>query len=327
MKKFLVILGFVLSAVFLYLALKDTDLAKVRHAFGSARYWPMIPMFLSLLGFYWLKALRWSVLLSPSHKVSGTQLIPAMMAGAAGNNLLPAHFGELVRVYFAGKKFDIPKSTVLATLVVERLFDIITVLVIFSIALMAGEYSTKFYGGAVFLLVLAVVIMVVSALLTRYTGCFISFVETRMTFLSIGIRQKIAKQILDLSTGLMALRQRRLYLGVAMNSLFQWLFMAACLYFSLVAFDIDVSPMVAVVILGFTVVGLTLPTSPGFFGTIEYCYVLGLTTVGVDASTALSAAIFYHLPAWIGVTVIGLVLLRVYHFSLRESRAEIEGQL
>jgi len=325
LKKIIIILGFLLSAVFLVLAFKDTDFNEIKVAFKQANYWVMVPMFASLFGFYWLKAVRWSLLLSPAKKISGAQLVPAMMAGAAGNNLLPAHIGELVRVYFAGKKFDVSKSTVLATLVVERLFDLITVLVIFSIALLAGQYSGKFYWRAAFLLVTALLITIVSAVLTRYTERVVAFIENRVTFLSIEKRRGISQQVVNLSTGLLALRKGKLYPAVIANSLGQWLLQATCLYFSLLAFNIDVSPMVAIIILGFIVVGLTLPTSPGFFGTIEYCYVLALTAVGVNASTAISAAVFYHLPVWFVVTVIGLLLLRRYHFSLRESHAELTG--
>lgn len=324
LKKLFIIAGFFLSALFLFLALKDTDIGGIKQAFRNANYWTIAPMFLSMLGFYWLKALRWSVLLSPSYKVSGNQLVPAMMAGAAGNNLLPAHFGELVRVYFAGAKFSIPKSTVLATLVVERLFDIIIVLLMFSVALLAGGYSKVFYGSAVFLFVAALLILTTSIFVTRFNTRLVDFFENKLTFLSLSLRQKISGQFVNLSTGLSALGKKNLYLNVIVNSFVQWLCMAACFYFSLLAFDLDVSPWVGIVILGFTVVGLTLPTSPGFFGTIEYCYVLALTAVGVDATTAVSAAIFYHLPAWLGVTVIGLVLLRVYHFSFRD--AELEAQ-
>ena len=326
MKKLVIISGFVLSGLFLFLALKDTDIGGIKQAFREASYWPIIPMFVCLLGFYWLKALRWSVLLSPSYEVSGNQLVPAMMAGAAGNNLLPAHFGELVRVYFAGAKFSIPKSTVLATLVVERLFDIIVVLLMFSVALFAGGYSKVFYGSAVFLFSAALGILVMSILLTRFTAQFVDFFENRLTFLSLSLRQKISGQFVNLSTGLLALGKKNLYLNVIANSVVQWLCMAACFYFSLLAFDLDVSPLVGIVILGFTVVGLTLPTSPGFFGTIEYCYVLALTAVGVDATTAVSAAIFYHLPAWFGVTIIGVVLLRIYHFSFSDARLEEQRQ-
>ena len=126
--------------------------------------------------------------------------------------------------------------------------------------------------------------------------------------------------MINLSAGLSALSARNLYPEVIVNSIVQWLLMAACLYFSLLAFDIQASPFVGIIILGLTVAGLTLPTSPGFFGTIEYCFVLGLASIGVDASTALSAAIYYHVPAWISVTVCGLLLLRANNLSLNPEK-------
>ncbi len=271
-----------------------------------------------------MKASRWSVLLPPSYNATGAQLFPPMMAGVSGNNLLPAHLGELISIYFVGKKFGIPKSTVLATLIVERLFDLIAVLILFSVALLVGDYSTKFYVGAIFLLAAAVAISIVSALLSNYTNYFVNFVERRFTFFSVDTRRKISEQIVNLSSGLQALRERRVYWRVCINSFLQWLLIAGCFYFSLLAFSIDVSPMIAIVILGFIVVGLTLPTSPGFFGTIEYCYVLALTAVGVDASKALSAAIYYHLPTWVVITISGLLLLRYNKVSFSQVRSVTE---
>lgn len=322
MKKLVIVTGFVFSIFFLVLALKDTNFTEIRHAFSNAKLWPMVPMLLSLFGFYWLKAIRWSVLMSPTHTVPGMSLVPAMMAGAAGNNLLPAHFGELVRVYFAGNKFDIPKSTVFATLVVERLFDVITVLILFSIALLAGDYSRSIYATAAFLLVAGIVLSIGSVLLMLYTEPCARFIENKLTFIPLSIRLKISEQLVNLGTGLAALKAKNLYLKVMVNSIFQWLLMAACLYSSLLAFDIQASPFIGIIILGLTVAGLTLPTSPGFFGTIEYCFVLGLATLGVDASTALSIAIYYHVPAWISVTLCGLLLLKANNFSLKDPQVE-----
>lgn len=280
----------------------------------------MMPMLTCLFGFYWLKALRWSDLLSPSYAVSGVQLIPAMMAGAAGNNVLPAHFGEFVRIYFAGNKFNIPKSTVLATLMVERIFDVIAVLLIFSIAIFQGEFSGAILRAAHFLTIVAVAAIVLISLLTFRADACIRTIGQCIRFLGPGPSTKILDQLVNLTHGLSALKSGRLFIAVAANSLIQWLLMVACIYFALVAFSIDSALLVAMLVLGVLVAGLTLPTSPGFFGTMEYCFVLGLGTVGVDASTALSAAIYYHVPAWIFVTLTGLLLLRANRISLTSLR-------
>lgn len=318
MKKGLVLSGVCISGLFLWLALRHTNFSDIRQAFEDARLWPVFPMLACLFAFYWLKAIRWSVLLSPTHTVTSSSLVPAMMAGAAGNNLLPAHFGELVRVYFAGNKFGIPKSTVLATLVVERLFDIVSVLALLAVAFVTGDFATELYLAGAFLFFLAFIISLCGILLTYYSEQWIRFIQHDLSFLSPGVRQILAVQMQNLNVGLTALRTKNLYLTVLLNSLLQWSLMVGCIYCSLLAFDINGSPQVAIVILGLTVAGLSLPTSPGFFGTIEYCFVLGLATAGIEPSVAVSAAIYYHVPAWIIVTLTGVVLIRRNNYSLSQ---------
>jgi len=260
--------------------------------------------------------------LLPSHKVSGVALIPAMMAGAAGNNLLPAHFGEFVRVYFAGNKFSIPKSTVLATVMAERIFDVIAVLLIFSIAIVQGDFSGTIVRAAQFLLLVATVAIVMIVSMTFFADACLGFISRCLGFLGERYKTFILDELKKLTQGLSALKSPRLMASVAINSLMQWLLMVGCIYFSLIAFSIDPALHPAMLVLGILVAGLTLPTSPGFFGTMEYCFVLGLATVGVDASTALSAAIYYHVPAWVFVTLIGLALLRANRLSMSTMRSD-----
>ena len=269
-------------------------------------------MLLSHVAYYWLKVNRWSILLSPGNGINIRKLIPSMMVGAAGNNLLPAHMGELIRVYFSGEELGIPKSTVLATLIVERLFDIVAIIVLISISfLFMGDLSRQLLVAGLFLLVVAVIMWLASLLLSIYTSTCIKFIRERFTLVPTHGRERLIQQVINLSTGLTALRSRHLYFKVTALSLAQWLFMAGSIYLSLLAFDINVSPFYSIIILGLTVAGLTLPTSPGFFGTIEYCFVIGLAAVGVEANVAISVAIFYHVPVWATVTLVGLLLLRV----------------
>ena len=136
------------------------------------------------------------------------------------------------------------------------------------------------------------------------------------------LKQKIAAQVVNVGDGLSSLREGNLYLSLLLNSIVQWLLMAGCVYCAIYALQLDVSPLIAIVILGIIVAGLTLPTSPGFFGTIEYCFVLGLSTVGVDPSSALSAAIYYHIPVWLVVTLSGLLIVHLNRKSFRQLKNE-----
>ncbi len=322
MKKAVTIIGVLLSLLFLWLALRDTNIEEISHAFARAKVWPVVPMFVCLVLFYWLRALRWSALLSPSYGVTPAKLVPAMMAGAAGNNLLPAHFGEIIRVYYAGDRLGIPKSTVLATLVLERVLDIVIVLAMMAVAFFFGGFSQTFFTAGILLLAIAVIVGTGCAVLGLYTGWVVSLIRDRIPLLPPALREKIAQQVLNLGDGLATIKSGHLYLRIIGNSLMQWLLMAGCIYFALVAFMADVPPLLAVVILGFTVAGLALPTSPGFFGTIEYCFVLGFATIGVDSGIAISAAIYYHLPAWVIVTLGGLLIVHLNNMSFRQLQAE-----
>jgi hypothetical protein len=69
---------------------------------------------------------------------------------------------------------------------------------------------------------------------------------------------------------------------------------------------------------------LSLPSAPGFFGTVELCFVLGLKPYGIDAGQAFSAGIFYHVLAYVSVTGSGLFFLHRLGGSFRQIRGAAE---
>jgi len=219
MKKTAIYLGILLSGVFLWLALRNTNPADIKQAFARASLWPMIPMFTCLFGFYWLKAIRWRLLLSPVHPVTTGQLVPAMMAGAAGNNLLPAHLGEIVRIFYANNKLGIPKSTVLATLVLERVLDIIVVLGLLAFAFVAGDFSRVLVGAGGLLLLIAIVAGAFCVVLTLYNDRICTLLSHLLKPVSAQLRHKIIAQIRHLGSGLASLREGRLYWVVVASSM------------------------------------------------------------------------------------------------------------
>ena len=78
-------------------------------------------------------------------------------------------------------------------------------------------------------------------------------------------------------------------------------------------------PFAAVfVVVAFNVAGLSLPSTPGFFGTIELCFVLALRQYGVENESAVAAAIFWHLLAFTSTMVVSLVIVFRTGFSVRE---------
>jgi hypothetical protein len=310
MNKLMTAAGIALGGVLLWLALRGADLAGMTASLRSADPIPAIPLLVSAAAFYLLKAARWKDILSPTLRIRARELVPSMMAGAAGNNLLPAHMGEFVRAYILGHQHGVSKAALLATLAVERLFDIIAVLLLFSAALLSVDFAASLRPAMAFLLAVAIIGSATVYLLARHPDRMVGIARTLAGQLPAALAARVSALADRVVLGFRALHDPRLFLRILVNSVVQWALMSVCIYMALNAFAIDVPFQAAVVVLACVVAGLTLPTSPGYVGTIQYGFVLALAPFGVDSTQALAASLFYHTLLWVSVTATGLGYLR-----------------
>ena len=136
-----ILFGVAVSALCFWYSARNADWSEVKAGFATANYWTLPAILLLTFGFYWLKAQRWAMLLRPVMALSGKALFPPVMSGFAANNLLPAHLGELVRVAVVRQQFQVPVAAGLSTVVLERLFDVLAILLLFAAGLMVHRRS------------------------------------------------------------------------------------------------------------------------------------------------------------------------------------------
>ncbi len=121
-------LGLIAGLVFAYLAVRSVSLEELLNGFKNADYRYLLPcLVLTLLG-HALRALRWQFLMLSVRLVPFSRLFSALMIGYVVNSITPAHLGELVRAYVLGKREGMPASAVLASIVVERIVDVLSLL-------------------------------------------------------------------------------------------------------------------------------------------------------------------------------------------------------
>ena len=123
MKRWQFWLGVAVSVVFLWLALRGLDLALFWDALKHADYVWLIPGVLVYFGAVWARSWRWHYLLRNIKVVPVRELFPAVTIGYMGNNIYPARAGELLRAYVLKKDEGVSMSASVATIVVERIFD------------------------------------------------------------------------------------------------------------------------------------------------------------------------------------------------------------
>lgn len=322
-KRVLILLGVAISVVCLWLAFRGTNFADVGAALLGANAWLALPLLASQALFYWIKAIRWRMLLAPMTRTTTWRVVPSMMIGFMANNVLPAHLGEFVRMYLGARDLALNKAQVLATIVLERMFDFLSVVFFLAVVLTFGRgvpdgLATTGYVVAI----LGVASLMVAAIYIRWTDAFVAFVRRATAFLPAGLRAGLVRQLELGAVGLHAMKSPRLLLGIAVTSLLQWGLVGIGIYSSLLAVDVTVGYSAAFVVLAAVTFGVTLPAAPGFFGTIQLAFTLSLQPYGVVQSAAIAASVFFHVITYLAVTLTGLWFLRRSGFELRQVEAE-----
>ena len=134
MKKQLV-LGVLISAVFLYFSLRGLDFASVADGFRSLRYIYLLPVLFFLILLQVARSYRWGVILSPIEKVDQFSLFSITSVGLLALVAMPARIGELAKPYLINRKTGIRMSAAMGTVFIERVLDSLTILLIFFVVL------------------------------------------------------------------------------------------------------------------------------------------------------------------------------------------------
>ncbi|MFN8534992.1 MAG: lysylphosphatidylglycerol synthase transmembrane domain-containing protein [Dehalococcoidia bacterium] len=298
------------------------NVGRLWQALAQADYIWLIPAVAIFFVGVWLRAVRWGLLLRPIAAVPAIRLFPVIVLGFAANNVLPARAGELVRVHELFRREGISRSASLATILIERTFDGLTLLLLLGVVSLfvplADWFGLMLRAGAVIFLVL-VVIVTVLALGGRQSRTVAHALVRRLPG-SIGGR---IEGLLDLFlAGLAGVRSPGLLGLVALTSLAAWVVESGVYLCVMFAFSIDVPAYVALLVTSTANLAITLPSSQGGIGPFEFFAAQTLIAFGVPNTTATAYALVAHAAVLLPVIPLGgWVLWR----GLREGRATDSG--
>ncbi len=309
-------IGLVVSALALFLAVRGVDGRELLEAFSKVKLLYAIPLVLFLFLFYYLKLLRWQLLLSAaSTKPSRGDLAGPMVIGFAANNLLPFRIGELIRLLLAAKETQISKTTVLGSLIIERFFDISAILLLGALALtQIGKSSDSLPFQAYFTHV-ALACMMAILLISIFSHKIVSFLTYVLRILPVRWHSYLVARVQAFEKAFTPIRSPLQALILILNSILQWALLGAGIWVACIAAGCEIPVLGALYVLVLTVIGISIPSTPGFIGVIEYCFVLGLSAFGIEKEQALAAAVFYHVITWVGITSVGTFFVHRYALS------------
>lgn len=316
-------IGIAISAFCIWLSMRDVRPAEVWNALAQARPLGFVAVIgTSLLGF-WIRAVRWRPLLPPERTFTIDSLYSATMIGFMANNVLPLRLGEFVRAWALGRREGMSTSRVFATVVVERVVDMLTLIAILGIALLVHPLSAETEAGrltrlgARVLVITCVGLTTVIVLLERHPQLMMAVVERLTAALPVGARDRGRQAIGQFLAGLGLFRDVPRLLWVFLLSFLMFGVVVLGLHASLWALHIDVPWYGGLLMLVITAIGIMVPAAPGYIGTMNLASIAGLALFGIPKEVAVPFSWFYWAGQWLPVTVVGIWYLRREGLSLR----------
>lgn len=325
-KSLKLVVGLLISAVFMYFAFEKVNFSEMMQAFKKANYWYLIPSVAVMFVSYWLRAFRWRYLLAPVRKVPNQHLFSALLIGYMANSFLPAHLGEFIRAYLIGKREDIPSSCVFASIVIERIIDVMSLILVMGLTIIVFPFPDWVRRSGFIFLAVVVVLFALLVVMKKYRHKSMSFLSIFTRFLPQRLRERVENAFHSLLDGIEPLKKKNHYLKVFLLTALIWACYVASFYVVFFAFGFidtySLNWLAALVLLVMTTIGILVPSSPGYVGVYHFLCQLGLGLFSVPESESLSYAFVMHGINFFPIIIVGLILLGVNHISLKKLQDE-----
>ena len=287
--------------VSIYLAFRGINLQVLWKYIIEANYIYIIAPIPIMVLSHWVRAVRWRTILKPIHKHSSLyNLFSAVSIGYAVNNLLPRG-GEIVRPYVFSKNENISFSSTFATIILERLLDVLTLLILFGFTFIL--YSDKILALLpssidITKITYLVVIFLIAVIFAFYPP-FIKFVLNKLIKpFSEKLFNRINEIFSKFLKGFAIIKEPKLYATLAFQSILIWLLYSLPLFIMFYAFDFSSKGMNfldAILLLVASGISFSIAPTPGSIGVFHWMVKIILVKFyGVSGEQALAFATVNH---------------------------------
>jgi glycosyltransferase 2 family protein len=313
----------------LWFFLRNADMPRVWAEVRHARPLLLLGAVLVTGATYVLRSLRWQYLLAPIGHTRFGNVFRATVIGFAATFLLPARAGEVIRPYLLARREGLPGTAAFATIILERLLDLVTVLLLFAFFVLTADPASMSAapaamervklggliaaaGGAA-----ALALAFVAAGHPERLGRWALRVER---VLPAKLARIVASFVETFTQGPAVMRQpRRLLVSFAL-SIPLWMSIAAGIWLTSLAFHITFPYVGSFLVMTILVVGVAMPT-PGAVGGFHAAYQIAVQSFfGVPDDRAIGAAIVLHGVSFVPVTLLGLVFMARAGLSLSRTQ-------
>jgi len=299
------IIGLFIGVIFIALILKNIDIHKSFEAVKHFNFFYLLLMIPVYYCAFLFRALRWRTILSEKTGIKISSFLNSIFRGWFVNNFVPARGGELYRAHYFGKKEGISRVTVLASIVLERIFD---GLVLFLILLLLASFvysSKKFFGVAVAAGILFIGTFSVLLLTSKFYKN--AFIQKRFNVLILKIKEKnfikkflnekiceilsklfnkITSAVISFMNGIGIFNSPVLILKTFLFTVPVWLCEGLSLLLLIKGFGYSIGILGALFVLSIIAFISLIPGGPAGLGPVQWGYILALGFFNIPRETA-----------------------------------------
>jgi hypothetical protein len=305
--------GIAISIVALALATRGVDLGRTAEIIGSASPFWIAILLAFVMADVAARGARWQALVRPIKPVVYRHMLGYLLIGYLANNVLPARLGEFVRSWYLGEREGIGTARALGTVVVERVIDVVVVVVIGSVAILVlsarGAIASVALVGVPFAiaLVLALSALVLAdrvPVLRRVVAWFERW-------------PRVHDVIGRLRDGLSVVGRPAVVVRAIGLSLVAWSFSVLSITAAGQSIGVELSLGQAGLIAASVALAIAVPSGPAYLGTWELAAVAAGTTFGLPAEETFALALIGHAAVVLVTSVGGAVSLLAYGWPRR----------
>jgi uncharacterized protein (TIRG00374 family) len=325
-KSLVALVGVGITVALLAWVLRDVSPAEVwHHARRAHPGWLALAVFLTTSTFL-LRLFRWRLMLltESGQPVARRAMWHAIAIGFMANNILWFRAGELIRVVTLNRLAPVKVSSGLSSVLLERLFDGLTIIALLFIGLLTTGIPATAEVAGIRVGTLATRAGILTAVV--FAGCLAALLFPGLAHSLIRRvapgrwGERLAGMLDGIRAGLGSLASPGRAIGVVAWSIVIWVVNALSFYTAFLAFDIKVGFGGAMLQQSLLVLGIAVPSTPGFFGPFEAAIKAVLGLFAVESSSAVAYALTYHVGTFLPITLLGLWSLARTPVSLRSMR-------
>ena len=322
------ILGIVISAVFIVLIFWKIDLHQLFATFKGFDLKALavfVPVY--ILGIY-IRGARWKFLLCNEKKLSVNEAFFTFTAGNTLNSYLPARAGDFWRAIHVGNKINESKMKLLGSIILERIIDGISVLLILYTAIILYFRHQKVIEMAIFSAVLFFGAFIFFLILFK-SGKVVKIVEWLSKLPFLKDKKEVTEKLAELSelfmNGFSVLNDAKCFWGAFFMSIAAWILECIVTYVLVSGFGLEIGFSSSLFVISFVALSTVVPSSSVFIGPYQFAYILALGIYHIPKSQALAVAFVHQIIIMILITIISVIYFACVNTSVKEIAEEIKS--